>query len=53
LDRPHLTGIGIISSNSPRQADHHEKVVIMILKPGVRRMVEMDTRLLRYFGFFL
>lgn len=31
----------------------HEKVVIKMLKPGVRRMIEMDTRLLRYFGFFL
>jgi len=31
----------------------HEKVVIKMLKPGVRRMIEMDTRLLRYFAFFL
>jgi ubiquinone biosynthesis protein len=32
---------------------NHDKVVIKMLKPGVRRMIEVDTRLLRYFGFFL
>jgi ubiquinone biosynthesis protein len=30
-----------------------EKVVIKVLKPGVRRSVETDTRLLRFFGKFL
>jgi ubiquinone biosynthesis protein len=30
----------------------HEKVVIKVLKPGVRRSVETDTRLLRLFGRF-
>jgi ubiquinone biosynthesis protein len=30
-----------------------EKVVIKVLKPGVPRMVEVDTRLLRFFGWFL
>jgi ubiquinone biosynthesis protein len=31
----------------------HEKVVIKMLKPGVRRMIEVDTRLLRYFSLLL
>jgi ubiquinone biosynthesis protein len=30
-----------------------EKVVIKVLKPGVRRMVQVDTRLLRFFGRLL
>ena len=30
-----------------------EKVVIKVLKPGVRRSVEIDTQLLRFFGRFL
>jgi len=30
-----------------------EKVVVKVLKPGVPRMVEVDTRLLRFFGWFL
>ncbi|RPI82257.1 MAG: AarF/ABC1/UbiB kinase family protein [Chloroflexi bacterium] len=31
----------------------HEKVVIKVLKPGVREMVEIDTKLLRFFGSIL
>ncbi len=31
----------------------NEKVVIKILKPGVRTLIERDTRLLRFFGRFL
>jgi ubiquinone biosynthesis protein len=31
----------------------HEKVVIKMLKPGVRRMIQMDTRLLRNFSLLL
>jgi ubiquinone biosynthesis protein len=31
----------------------NEKVVIKILKPGVRNLIELDTRLLRFFGRFL
>ena len=30
-----------------------EKVVIKVLKPGVRRSVQIDTQLLRFFGRFL
>jgi ubiquinone biosynthesis protein len=30
-----------------------EKVVIKVLKPGVRTLIERDTRLLRFFGRFL
>ena len=30
-----------------------EKVVIKVLKPGVRKIIETDTRLLRFFGRFL
>jgi len=30
-----------------------EKVVIKVLKPGVRKLVETDTRLLRFFGTIL
>ena len=30
-----------------------EKVVLKVLKPGVRRMVQVDTRLLRFFGRIL
>jgi ubiquinone biosynthesis protein len=30
-----------------------ERVVIKVLKPGVRKMVETDTKLLRFFGKFL
>jgi len=31
----------------------NEKVVIKVLKPGVRTLIERDTRLLRFFGRFL
>jgi len=31
----------------------NEKVVIKVLKPGVRTIIERDTRLLRFFGRFL
>ena len=31
----------------------NEKVVIKVLKPGVRTYIELDTRLLRFFGRFL
>lgn len=31
----------------------NEKVVIKVLKPGVRTLIERDTRLLRFFGGFL
>jgi ubiquinone biosynthesis protein len=31
----------------------NEKVVIKALKPGVRKLIETDTRLLRFFGRFL
>jgi len=31
----------------------NEKVVIKVLKPGVRILIERDTRLLRFFGRFL
>ena len=31
----------------------NEKVVIKVLKPGVRKLIETDTRLLRFFGRFL
>jgi len=31
----------------------NEKVVIKVLKPGVRALIECDTRLLRFFGGFL
>jgi ubiquinone biosynthesis protein len=31
----------------------NEKVVIKVLKPGVRKIIETDTRLLRFFGRFL
>jgi len=31
----------------------NEKVVIKVLKPGVRTIIERDTRLLRFFGNFL
>ena len=31
----------------------NEKVVLKVLKPGVPRMIEVDTRLLRFFGWFL
>jgi ubiquinone biosynthesis protein len=31
----------------------NEKVVIKVLKPGVRTLIERDTRLLRFFGHFL
>jgi ubiquinone biosynthesis protein len=31
----------------------NEKVVIKVLKPGVRTIIETDTRLLRFFGRFL
>jgi ubiquinone biosynthesis protein len=31
----------------------NEKVVIKVLKPGVRTLIETDTRLLRFFGRFL
>jgi len=31
----------------------NDKVVIKVLKPGVRTLIERDTRLLRYFGRFL
>jgi ubiquinone biosynthesis protein len=31
----------------------NEKVVIKVLKPGVRKLIERDTRLLRFFGRFL
>jgi ubiquinone biosynthesis protein len=31
----------------------NEKVVIKVLKPGVRTSIELDTRLLRFFGRFL
>jgi ubiquinone biosynthesis protein len=31
----------------------NEKVVIKVLKPGVRKTIETDTRLLRFFGRFL
>ncbi len=31
----------------------NEKVVIKVLKPGVRTLIERDTRLLRFFGEFL
>jgi ubiquinone biosynthesis protein len=31
----------------------NEKVVIKVLKPGVRTLIERDTRLMRFFGRFL
>ena len=49
---PLPAGIGFPGQTHRARLVTNEKVVIKVLKPGVRTLIERDTRLLRFFGGF-
>jgi ubiquinone biosynthesis protein len=50
---PHPLGSASLAQTHRARLVTNEKVVIKVLKPGVRTLIERDTRLLRFFGKFL
>jgi ubiquinone biosynthesis protein len=50
---PNPLGSASLAQTHRARLVSNEKVVIKVLKPGVRTFIELDTRLLRFFGRFL